>query len=231
LADQVGIAIENSRLFGETQKALVEAQTAQREYIRSEWEKVFQQQNLKGFQYTYGRVTNLPKEGGELIWEGLDQQNINDVEVDEPDERLVSFEALQSRDLPVQMEDELIVPITLRGQAIGIIKLQDIDQARTWTQEDIAWIKSVADQIGLALENARLLEATQKRAEREYLVGQITTKLRTSNDPQVILQTAVTELRKALHAQKAQVIIQTNSDPDHDSLSEQNQVGQNNQEV
>ncbi len=220
MADQVGIAIENSRLFGETQKALVEAQTAQREYLRSEWEKVSQQQNLKGFQYTYGRVTNLPQEGGELIWEELDQKNIEVMEVDEPAERMGSLEAFQSRDLPIQMEDELVIPITLRGQAIGIIKLQDIDQTRTWNQEDITWIKSVADQIGLALENARLLEATQRRAEREYLVGQITTRLRSSNDPQVILQTAVTELRKALHAQKAQVIIQTHSDPDHGSLSE-----------
>jgi GAF domain-containing protein/HAMP domain-containing protein len=220
LADQVGIAIENSRLFGETQKALVEAQTAQREYLRSEWEKVSQQQNLKGFQYTYGRVTNLPQEGDELIWEELDQKNIDIVEVDEPGMRLGSFDALQNRDLPIRMEDELVVPISLRGQAIGIIKLQDIDQPRTWNQEDIKWIKSVADQIGLALENARLLETTQRRAEREYLVGQITTKLRSSNDPQVILQTAVTELRKALHAQKAQVIIQTHTDSDHGSLSE-----------
>jgi GAF domain-containing protein len=109
------------------------------------------------------------------------------------------------------VEGELVVPITLRGQVIGIIKLQDVDQTRTWDPEEIAWIKSITDQIGLALENARLLEATQRRAEREYLVGQITTKLRSSNDPQIILQTAVTELRKALHAQKAQVILQAQS--------------------
>jgi GAF domain-containing protein len=118
------------------------------------------------------------------------------------------------------MEDELIVPITLRGQVIGIIKLQDVDQTRVWDQEEIIWIKSIADQIGLALENARLLETTQRRAEREYLVGQISTKLRASNDPQVILQTAVAELRKALHAQKAQVIIQAQSTSDRESTGE-----------
>jgi GAF domain-containing protein len=149
----------------------------------------------------------------------LDQQNITSKNVDVTPARLGIIESPQIRDLPLRVEDELVVPITLRGQAIGIIKLQDVDQTRVWDQEEMTWIKSVADQIGLALENARLLEATQKRAEREYLVGQITTKLRTSNDPQVILQTAVTELRKALHAQKAQVIIQTQSNPDRDSSS------------
>jgi GAF domain-containing protein/HAMP domain-containing protein len=217
LADQVGIAIENARLFGETQKALLEAQTAQREYLRSEWEKVSEQQNLKGFQYTYGRVTNLPQEEYELVWEELERQNINRNDVDEPSERWGIIEPNEFQDQPARVEDELVIPITLRGQAIGIIKLQDVDQTRAWDQEDISWIKSVADQIGLALENARLLEATQRRAEREFLVGQITTKLRATNDPQVILQTAVTELRKALHAQKAQVIIQSQSNPDRDS--------------
>jgi len=191
LADQVAIAIENSRLFSETQQALDEAQTAQREYLRSEWEKVSNQQDLIGYQYTFGRVTNLPQSGDGMIWN--------------------------------EMEEELVIPIALRGQAIGVIRLQDIDQKRSWNEEEISLIKEFADQVGLALENARLLEATQRRAEREYLVGQITTKLRASNDPQVILQTAVTELRKALHAQKAQVIIQARPAQEVEPRNEQNQ--------
>jgi GAF domain-containing protein/HAMP domain-containing protein len=211
LADQVAIAIENSRLFGETQQALVEAQSAQREYLRTEWEKVSTQQELKGFQYTYGRVTSLPQIGEDAFWEDADQQNLNVVGDDLSNYDLGILDAHPGQNLPKLVEGELVVPITLRGQVIGIIKLQDVDQTRTWDPEEIAWIKSITDQIGLALENARLLEATQRRAEREYLVGQITTKLRSSNDPQVILQTAVTELRKALHAQKAQVILQAQS--------------------
>src|SRR5512135_341452 len=90
-------------------------------------------------------------------------------------------------------ESVLAVPVSLRGEAIGLLRLQDLDRNRIWSEEEISLIKAVADQVGLALENARLLEATQKRAEREVLVGQITTRLRASNDPQTILETAVTE--------------------------------------
>jgi GAF domain-containing protein/HAMP domain-containing protein len=220
LADQVGIAIENSRLFGETQRALVEAQTAQQEYLRSEWEKVSKQKNLKGFQYTYGRVINLSQEGFKPKGDELDRQRENSIETNESPTSFGIYEPTQAQNLPGQVEEELVIPISLRGQAIGVIRLQEVDRNRSWNQEDLNWIKSIADQIGLALENARLLEATQKRAEREYVVGQITNKLRSSNDPELILQTAVAELRKALHAQKVQVIIQAQPNPTHDSMSE-----------
>jgi GAF domain-containing protein/HAMP domain-containing protein len=204
LADQVVIAIENSRLFGETRTALVEAQTAQREYLRSEWEKVTAQQNTLGYQYTFGRMTRLSEPEG-LVWDELDPNAV--ITPQEIDWQAGKPELAQSG----EADQGLLVPISLRGQVIGMFKLQDVDQSRLWNGEEITFIKSVADQVGLALENARLLETTQRRAEREYLVGQITTKMRASNDPQTILQSAVTELRKALRVQKAQVIIQTQS--------------------
>jgi GAF domain-containing protein/HAMP domain-containing protein len=203
LADQMAIAIENARLFSETRQALTEAQTAQREYLRNEWEKVSAQQSLLGYQYTFGRITNLPQETDRSLWDVLDQGielgYANQASADDQTGELAS----------IKSEEGLVVPIKLRGQVIGLVGLQDVDQSRTWNEEEITLIQSVADQVGLALENARLLETTQRRAEREYLVGQITTKLRASNDPQTILQTAVTELRKALRANKAQVIVQS----------------------
>jgi len=223
LADQVAIAIENSRLFSETRQALVEAQSAQREYLRSEWEKVTTQQDLIGYQYTYGRVTSLSQAGNGSVWNELDQQDFNDGKeyLTYNDQNLQEGEPVRS--LSSDTEKGLVIPISLRGQVIGMVKLQDIDQTRTWDEEEISLIKAVADQVGLALENARLLEATQRRAEREYLVGHITTKLRASNDPQVILQTAVTELRKALRAQKAQVIIRARPAQEAEPEDGQNQ--------
>jgi GAF domain-containing protein len=69
-------------------------------------------------------------------------------------------------------------------------------------------VQAVADQVALALENARLFTQTSRRAERERKVLEITSKLRSTNDPQVMLQIAVEELQKALRASRAQVILQ-----------------------
>jgi GAF domain-containing protein/HAMP domain-containing protein len=100
----------------------------------------------------------------------------------------------------------LAAPISLRGEQIGAIELNDPLSQRAWSEEERSLALAVAQQVGLALENVRLLEETQRRAERETLVAQITSRLRASNDPQAILQTAVRELRSALQAQKAQIL-------------------------
>ncbi len=93
----------------------------------------------------------------------------------------------------------------VRGQVIGVYNLGEPDHPGGWEKEDIEFVKAVADQVGLALENARLLEQTQKRAEREHLVAEITSKMRASNDPKEILETAKRELRQALGVKKAEI--------------------------
>ena len=55
-------------------------------------------------------------------------------------------------------------------------------------------MESLSAQVGLALENARLLEDTQRRAEREQLVGQMTAQFTRSLDMDAVLRTAVREL-------------------------------------
>jgi GAF domain-containing protein len=79
-------------------------------------------------------------------------------------------------------------------------------QPMYWTQDEIEFLQTLNEQLGVALESARLYEETRKRAERERLTGQITARMRASNDPNEILQTAVGELRKALRVTHAQAI-------------------------
>ncbi len=106
-------------------------------------------------------------------------------------------------------EDALAVPIVLRGETIGAIRLQDQgEQEREWSQAEIGSVKAVADQIALALENARLFEQTARRAERERKVLEITSKIRSTNDFQTMMRVAVEELQQALGASRAQVILQ-----------------------
>ena len=65
----------------------------------------------------------------------------------------------------------------------------------------------VGDQAAVALERARLLEEAQRRAARERLVAEITTRLRASLDPDTILKTTARELGRALRASWAAVEI------------------------
>ena len=122
----------------------------------------------------------------------------------------------------VQTENNILaIPIKIRDHVAGVIRLRKSsgDELRSpapdrppggqskvaWNKEEIAIIETLSDQLGVALESARLYEDTRRRAERERLTSEIISKVRSSNDPQVILQTAVSELRRALQASRAQV--------------------------
>jgi GAF domain-containing protein/HAMP domain-containing protein len=202
LADQVAMAIENARLFSETQRTLRELQVAQRQYLRQEWEKAVSDRQHQGYRYNYGQLT--PLSGAEepdktkmpAAWTAT-QEDISSAVI------VLGRDA--DKELTAKGQQGLLIPITLRGEVIGVIDLEETDASRQWGEEEITLAKAVADQVGLALENARLLEATQRRAERERLVADITTKLRSSNDLREILETAVVELKHALRVRSVQV--------------------------
>jgi len=93
--------------------------------------------------------------------------------------------------------NELEVPLTLRDQIIGRIKLATNEE---WTAEQRGLVESIATQAALALENARLVEASQSTAARERLANEITSKIWASSNVDAILQTTIRELGRAFEA-------------------------------
>jgi len=184
LADQVAMAIQNTRLYADSLRTVHELQLAQRQYLQQMWSQIAAERSTVGYQLDFGRLQALPPAPS------------------------IPAPALES-----QQPGRLVVPLALRNQVIGLIDLQDVDPTRAWTPQELAFARSVADQVALALENARLLEETRRRAERERLVSDITTRLRVSNDPQTIIDTALSELRQALQVKSVQVRLQVQSTP------------------
>jgi GAF domain-containing protein len=199
LADQIAIAIENARLFQQTQAAFEELQTLQRHYVSHEWRRLTSQQTELAAEYNREGVASLRTSWPPEMKLALNQ------------EAPVSLPDLSTTDLPdddhgggandlssLPALSALAVPIKLRGEVIGVLDLQETDEPRNWTEEEMAMVSAVADQVALALENARLLEETRRRAERERLAGQITARIRAAGDMDAILRTTVQEVRRAL---------------------------------
>jgi GAF domain-containing protein len=186
LADQVAIAIENARLFRQSQEALTEVEEAQRRYLQEAWRGFLQQRPDLQFEYALEGVPSA-----------LDVELPTTRQAVEQGELAVLSEATEGDDGSVARA-ALSVPIKLRGQVIGVLDLHEADEARVWTEHEIALAQAVADQMAQALEAARLFEQTQARAQRERLVGQITTRMRAAPNVQDILRVASEELGKAL---------------------------------
>jgi GAF domain-containing protein len=94
----------------------------------------------------------------------------------------------------------LVAPISLRGEVLGALGLHEPGGERWWTDDEVALIEALADQMALAIENARLLAETRQYAERERLIADISTQVRASTNVETILRTAIRELGRALRA-------------------------------
>ncbi len=89
------------------------------------------------------------------------------------------------------------IPLRLRGQTIGLLRLKRKATGQPWSEQEQALAQRVAEQVALALENARLLEQTRQRAEREHILSEITARVRETLDIETILRRAADETRAA----------------------------------
>jgi GAF domain-containing protein/HAMP domain-containing protein len=168
LADQVALAIENAHLLEESQRALRELEALYGRRVREAWQERVTRQPPA---YRYTKV-------------GVESASSAPAPPHGP---------------PEESGHRLVAPIRLRGQSIGSIVLrQDAEEEEQWSPEEMALIEEVSTQIGLALENARLLEETQRRAAHERLIGEVTARMRETLDVDTVLQTAVREIGEAL---------------------------------
>ncbi len=97
---------------------------------------------------------------------------------------------------PYEIKFILLVPIISQGQLVGAIALDSLENDQPFGNSQINLAEAISGILATTIENASLFERAIDRAEREHLVSDITTKLRTSNNPKEILQTAISELRQ-----------------------------------
>lgn len=189
MANQVSLAIENARLFDETRRALSESEAVSRQTTREAWSKLPAEQSVLGYRYTQAGAAPLN----------------NPVDLDERVEVGNNGKA--------SALNRVVVPIELRGETIGTLVVQT-PSGNALNDDQMDLIRAAAERVAISAENARLFDETTRRAERERLVSDITGKIRSVNDPQTMIQTAMEELRKALGASRVDVLPQSVKDAD-----------------
>ncbi len=183
LADQLSNAIENSRLFAQAQTSLQEAQEAQRRYQQDRW--------------TGGSALPTPAFLYEVNRDSLvPMQDLWRPEMEEAARRRQPVAITPGDDTPAA----LAAPITLRGQVIGMLDFVDPDRPQGWTEDDIALIQTLSDQIALAAENARLFADAQRRAEQMATLNRIGLALSAALELESVLQTLYEQCRQVLIA-------------------------------
>ena len=177
MADQIALAIENARLLNESQSAIDELQTMTTKNITGTWRERLGYQN-KGYSYSPVGVSSIS------------QTN------EHPE-----------NDSPEKSEYIIKIPVALRGQQIGQLSLTRKSNESPWTETEQEMADKIAIQVALAVENARLLEESQRRALREQTVNDLSSRFSRSLNVDTLLQNAVRELHRIPQVAEVSVYI------------------------
>ncbi|HKP38499.1 MAG TPA: PAS domain S-box protein [Pyrinomonadaceae bacterium] len=99
----------------------------------------------------------------------------------------------------------MYIGVTVGEELLGALALSTTRDIRRWSEADIEVAKSVADQTGIAIRQARLYQKAEATSAREALVNKLGAAIRSSLSLPEVLDTTVRELGKALAASRVQV--------------------------
>jgi len=185
MADQIASALDNVRLLTRAQTSLESERRAYRDLSQQAWKELLKSRPDLGVLASSKKEIQFVQDEWTLDMKraGKNQEIIHS------DPRTIN------------------IPVVLRDQVLGVVRLRKDEDENNWTDSEIQLVDSLIDQLEGALESARLYSETQRSAARERLVSEIATKIRSTTDPQEMLQTAVTELQDAFQAKRVQVLM------------------------
>jgi PAS domain S-box-containing protein len=217
LANRLAAFVQASSSLQETRQALEEVQQVQRRYIRESW-----------------RDYLLGAPASDVTDYLLDQQQlVSNPRLDRPEASL----ALQhNRTVTSNMVDTykrqspedgerasngdarstVVVPISLRGQVIGMLGLEDLEGQRIWTEDEIAMIEAISTQLGLAIDNARLSEQTQATLAETARLYEATSRLANANSAEEVIEVLTQEIASALGSSSSGNVLLVGPDPTGD---------------
>jgi len=121
----------------------------------------------------------------------------------------IKLEALNQPSSQAPESPRLVkIPVKLRGQVIGNISMQRKNAELAWSGAEKEMIERIASQVALAIENARLLEESQRRAQKEQTVNEFSNRFSRSLDVDALLQSAVRELHRLPSVSEVSVYIE-----------------------
>lgn len=187
LADQVAVALDNARLFAQRQAEFEDIQRSYQQLTQSAWDTLIHSRGSVGYR------------------------------VDEEGLSMTTRLDLDPNQLPEGISEDgytLTLPVRVRGQVLGYMQAARPISVPAWTEEDLTLVESLMDQLGIALDNARLYSATQRSVDRERILSTITGRVRSSTSVDAILQTAVRQLAEALKVPRGSIRLVSGSQAD-----------------
>jgi GAF domain-containing protein len=96
-------------------------------------------------------------------------------------------------------------PFLLYGKCFGAIAVMDYTEEARFTEEDLSFLVIIADQVAAREQVTHLFEHSQHQINRDRLLYEATTKIRSSVDMQTILENTAHELGRIFQARRVHI--------------------------
>ncbi|MBN1200831.1 MAG: GAF domain-containing protein [Anaerolineae bacterium] len=114
------------------------------------------------------------------------------------------------------------LPIVVRNGTIGAMEFE-LEPGAELPDSALDLIAAVGQRLGLAMENRRLFDETQRVAQREALINDIGTELQAATGIEAIIRQAARQLQDALTAQQVTIRLGTPPTPAEQPVQEKSQ--------
>ncbi|MEW6084907.1 MAG: GAF domain-containing protein [Chloroflexota bacterium] len=236
LASSMGVALENARLFDETQRLLKETEerNAELAVITSVQQGLASKLEFQSIIDLVGdKVTEIFNAQATLI--SLYNPAANEIDhryliergerirfdrpvpIDRFRQRVVETRqpwlinqgylkvATELGEEPVLEGEEpkslLFVPMIVGSEVTGIISLQNLDVENAFSDSDVRLLTTIANSMSIALENARLFNAEQQRAQELAIINSVQEGLASKLDMQAIFDLVGDKIQSMFNAQ------------------------------
>ncbi len=102
----------------------------------------------------------------------------------------------------------LVTPLRARGNPVGIVQVGH-RQPHIYTEADVIVFQQMIGQLAAAIENAMVYERTQRQAQNEALVNNISSRLQQQVEIEDMIKLVVSDLGDALGARRARIRLGT----------------------
>jgi GAF domain-containing protein len=240
LANNMGVALENARLFDETQRLLNETEQRASELAVINSVQADLSANLE-MEAMYQLL-------GDKLREVFDAQVVTLVDYDPQNNRCYWRYAVEKGEplviepsTPVGFSKHIIetrqmilvneklaekrrelggavtagnparsylgVPLLINNQVRGVISLQNVDRENAFSESDVRLLTTLANSMGVALENARLFEETERHVSELATVNTVSSALASELDINALIHLVGEQMRTVFKADIAYVAL------------------------
>jgi GAF domain-containing protein/CheY-like chemotaxis protein len=241
VAASMGVALENARLFAETQRLLKETErrSSQLALINSIQHGMASELNFQAIVDLVGDKLRALFNTGDMSIRWLDEKDewvlhLYDYEHGErlslaptkynPDSKVAQ---ILQKGVPALIRNRaemdamgiktvegtdtslssVFLPIIVGDRLRGSVCLESFEREDAYSDEDLKLLSTVASSMGVALENARLLEETQRRARESSALAEVGRDLSSSLDLAIVMDRIALHAKDLLQANNSAIFV------------------------